>query len=181
MRYNVAQLLKDPTGSARSYELNEDLDGPAPLEGLVRGQVWLLRTHHGILVRAEAETPLAATCSRCLADFAAPVGLTVEEEFFPVIDVNTGRTVPMPEGVDEDANGEFRIDANHILDLTEMLRQCMITATPMKPLCQPQCRGLCLECGANLNSLKSEACGCDVVPRDPRWGALAELLQQKQV
>lgn len=177
MRYNVAQLLKEPTGSIRSYELNERLDGPAPLEGQVCGQVWLLRTHHGILVRAEAETPAAVSCSRCVTNFVTPVTLTVEEEFFPAIDVNTGHGAPLPEGVDEETDAEFRIDANHTLDLTEMLRQCVITATPMKPLCQPQCRGLCRDCGANLNL---EECRCAAGRRDPRWGALAELLQQKQ-
>jgi uncharacterized protein len=99
--------------------------------------------------------------------------LTIEEEFFPLIDVNTGRGAPLPE----DADGAFRIDANHILDLTEVLRQCVITDTPMKPLCQPECRGLCRECGANLNR---ETCRCSAAQRDPRWESLTALLHQKQ-
>ena len=172
MRYNVAQLLKEPVGSARRYQLDDTLDGPAPLEGRVQGQVSLLHTHQGILVRAEVETMVSVACSRCLTSFVTPVQLTIEEEFFPLIDVNTGRGVPLPE----DADGAFRIDANHMLDLTEVLRQCVITDTPMKPLCQPQCRGLCRECGANLNS---EVCRCSTALGDPRWGALTALLQQK--
>ncbi len=173
MRYNVAQLLKEPIGSTRSYELNENLDGPAPLEGQVHGQVSLVHTHQGILVTAEIEAPVALDCSRCVASFESPVWMTVEEEFFPIIDVNTGHRVPLPE----EADAAFCIDASHILDLTEVLRQCLITGTPMKPLCQPQCRGLCRDCGANLNL---EECGCDAGNRDPRWGALMDLLKQKQ-
>jgi uncharacterized protein len=173
MLYNVAQLLKEPVGASRSYELNENLDGPAPLEGQVHGRVQLLHTHQGVLVRAEVETQVALSCSRCVASFVNPVQETVEEEFFPTIDVNTGNRVPLPE----EADATFQIDASHLLDLTEMLRQCVITSTPMKPLCQPQCRGLCRDCGANLNL---EQCGCSASPQDPRWGALTQLLRQRQ-
>lgn len=173
MRYNIAQLLKEPVGSTRRYQVNDTLAGPAPLEGYVLGQVSLLHTHQGILVRAEVETPVTAGCSRCVTRFVTPLRLTIEEEFFPLIDINTGREVPLPE----DADGAFRIDANHMLDLTEVLRQCVITDTPMKPLCQPECRGLCRECGANLNR---ETCRCSAEHGDPRWKSLTALLNQNQ-
>lgn len=173
MRYNVAQLLKEPIGSTRRYQLDDTLGGPSPLEGRVQGQVSLLHTHQGILVGAEVETPVSVGCSRCLTPFVTPIRLTIEEEFFPLIDVNTGRGVPLPE----DVEGAFRIDPNHILDLTEVLRQCVITDMPMKPLCRPQCRGLCPECGVNLNR---ETCRCSAAHGDPRWESLTALLHQKQ-
>ena len=172
MRYNAAQLLKEPIGSTRSYQLAETLNGPDPLEGRVEGRVVLVRTHQGVLVRAAAELPVPASCSRCLTSFATTVELALEEEFFPLIDVNTGRQVPLPE----DADGAFRIDASHTLDLTEVLRQGVITEMPMKPLCQPQCLGLCRDCGANLNR---ETCRCSATNRDPRWGSLMTLLNEK--
>jgi uncharacterized protein len=169
MRFNIAQLLKEPIGSTRSYLLDETLAGPEPLTGRVRGRVSILRTHQGVLVRLEAEAPIALSCSRCLTPFAATTSFTSEEEFFPLIDVNTGRPVPLPE----DADGAFRIGADHVLDLTEMVRQGIITETPMKPLCHPQCRGLCPECGANLNQGE---CSCGAARR----GAMTAPRRQKQ-
>jgi uncharacterized protein len=173
MQYNVAPLLKEPIGSHRSYRLDETLAGPAPLEGQVCGQVDLMHTHQGVLVSAKVEAPVTLSCSRCVTSFHTPVRLTVEEEFFPTVDVNTGHFVPLPA----DADPAFRIDAGHVLDLTEVLRQCLITETPMKPLCQPQCLGLCRECGANLNL---GGCGCGAGRGDPRWGALRALLEPQQ-
>jgi uncharacterized protein len=149
------------------------LDGPAHPEGHVRGLAQVLRTHQGLLVRLEAEAPIDLSCSRCVTPFSASVSLSLEEEFFPLIDVNTGRPVPLPE----EADGAFRIGPDHVLDLTEVLRQGIITETPMKPLCGPQCLGLCHNCGANLNR---DTCRCDAGSTDPRWGALAALLRQQR-
>jgi len=171
MLYNVSQLLKEPIGSTREYRVDEIVDGPELLAGKVLGQVNLLHTHQGVLVRGQVQVETAWSCSRCLASVTDTASLEIEEEYFPVIDVITGRRVPMPE----DADPTFSIDANHTLDLTEVLRQCLITEAPMKPLCRPECQGLCRTCGVNLNQA---ACSCGGAS-DPRWGALADLLRNQ--
>jgi uncharacterized protein len=172
MRYNVAQLLKESIGSTPSYQLEETFTGSERFANWVSGSVHFLRTHQGILVNAELEAQVTLACGRCLSEFTLPLNLDVEEEFFPVVDVNTGRRLSPPVGSEG-----FRIDANHTLDLTELLRQYVITYQPMKPLCSPDCSGLCQQCGANLNQRN---CSCDTTQRDPRWGALAELLYHRQ-
>jgi uncharacterized protein len=172
MRYNVAQLLKEPIGSTRSYQLEETFTGSERFAHRVSGPVHFLRTHQGILVNAELEARVTLTCGRCLSDVTLPLTLQVEEEFFPVVDVATGRRLSLPAGSEG-----FRIDASHTLDLTEVLRQYVITYQPMKPLCSPDCSGLCPQCGANLNQRN---CSCDSAQRDPRWGALAKLLYHQQ-
>ena len=98
--------------------------------------------------------------------------MTLEEEFFPLIDVCTGRLMEVPE----ESEGE-PIDIDHVLDLTDLLRQCVITDQPMKPLCQSDCQGLCQECGVNLNQ---EKCTCSDDRRDPRWAALSTLLHESK-
>ena len=168
MQYNVAQLLKEPMGSARRFRLEAGLvEAPLPAT-CVSGSVRMLRTHQGVLVNAELEIASVVTCSRCVDDFDRVSTLHIEEEFFPTIDLHTGRRVTLGEE-DEDA---LQIGDDHLLDLSEVVRQYAISDQPMKPLCRAECLGLCLECGADLNR---SGCVCNEAPIDPRWGALAGL------
>jgi uncharacterized protein len=160
---NVAQLLKAEVGARRSYDLSELAEG----SDRVRGRVDLLRSLDGILVTAEFETELEAECARCLMPARVTVVARFEEEFLPSIDVVSGLPVSV-SGPD----GAFMIDQNHILDLGEAIRQYALLAAPMKPLCKPDCAGLCPKCGQDLNR---GACGCRAPAVDPRWEKLARL------
>lgn len=160
MQINVVQLLKDSIGSSRNYQVDE-LD---PVGRPVQGDIVLLRTDRGILVRARLTATVEAACSRCLAYFDYPVKLQIEEEYFPTVDLATGAALPLPEEL-----GAFTIDDTHILDLAEAVRQYSVLAVPIKPLCRPDCAGLCPQCGYNLNR---GPCHCPPPPRDPRWATL---------
>ncbi|MBI2917297.1 MAG: DUF177 domain-containing protein [Chloroflexi bacterium] len=159
MKFNVAQLLKDDIGSAREYPLSEPLEVPGEEPQPVSGKVRMLRTNRCILVRGRIITWVRSNCSRCLTPFSQEVQVELEEEFFPVIDVNSGVPVPVPS----DASEPFTIDEHHILELTEVLRQDSQLALPMKPLCRPDCPGLCPRCGHNLNL---GPCQCDETSPD---------------
>jgi len=171
MIYNVAQLLKEPVGSTRRFstESRENIDNGAT-EILPLGQVYLLRTDRGILVRADLDARLRMVCSRCLASFQQPVALSLEEEFLPSVAVANGQPLRLPE----DAEASFTIDKNHMLDLTEASRQYCLTSQPMKPLCSQGCLGFCQACGGNKSD---DLCTCESKGRDPRWGVLADLLE----
>lgn len=168
MHYNVAQLLKEPIGSLRSYQLDEKFTGAQKCADSVSGPVQMVRVHNGILVRATLEVRSNLICSRCLGEFPTASQLMIEEEFFPTVDPQTGRKVSQQEDAEEAAF----IDSNHILDLTGITNECVITNLPMKPLCEVNCRGLCQSCGANRNL---ESCECVNQSMDPRWAALAGL------
>ena len=168
MQFNVAQLLKEPMGSIRNFRVEEGPSEGLPVVSSVSGDVRVLRTHRGVLVKAYLDIQTALTCSRCVGDFDRISTVRIEEEFLPAIDLHTGRRVDIS---DEDEEG-LRIDDEHLLDLTEVTRQYAISDQPMKPLWSSDCLGLCLECGTDLN--QSE-CGCNSIPIDPRWGALAGL------
>ncbi|MFH1733516.1 MAG: DUF177 domain-containing protein [bacterium] len=58
------------------------------------------------------------------------------------------------------------------IDLAQDIRDLLILELPTKVLCDEECKGLCLNCGANLNR---EACSCQDKPSDPRWDALKKL------
>jgi uncharacterized protein len=135
----------------------------------LQGKVKFLRTGMGILVTGHLQTAVSLPCRRCLTPVIVPVALDLEEEFRPSIDLITGQALPM-EGDDEEAT---RTDVHHILDLTEVVRQNLLLTVPMSALCSPQCRGLCPDCGANLNE---GSCGCQREEGDPRLAALRDLL-----
>ena len=169
MRYNVAQLLKEPIGSLRSYQLDENFAGPNRFADSVSGPVHLIRVHHGILLRATVEVRSNLICSRCLGEFPSASQLMIEEEFFPKVDPQSGRKTSLLE-YEQDA---ALIDSKHILDLTGITNEYFIANLPMKPLCILDCKGLCPLCGANQNL---ECCDCANQTVDPRWQALAGLV-----
>ena len=170
MQYNVAQLLKEPTGATRRVHVEGGLEISGGAAASYRGGLELLRTHQGLLVRGTLEASVGSSCSRCLGDFASQCRLDVEEEFYPQVDVSTGRKL------EQFAENEgTTIDLDHVLDVAEVLRQYAIAAQPIKSLCRESCQGLCQECGVDLNA---ESCICSKADIDPRWNALAALLNQ---
>ncbi len=169
LSYNVAGLLRSAPGTARRYavheaalEIADDLRLAAPIDGEVR----LWRTGRSILARAELTTALAERCSRCLASISAPISISVEEEALPSIDLETGQ--PIDASAEPEA---LRLDDHHELDLAEPIREAISLAEPIAPLCRPDCLGLCVVCGAELNDLPDHGHGAESV--DPRLALLA--------
>jgi len=174
MRFNVASLLKSIYGSARTYEVNDEID--LFRDGrvcLMQGTVTLMHTNRGILARGELNTVIEVECARCLKETTNPLSLKIEEEYFPSIDIITGAPVPVPE----DDPMVFRVSAQHEIDITEAVRQYAVMAVPMKPLCKPDCAGICPSCGKNLNE---GACECPHEQADPRWAKLLEAVKKQK-
>lgn len=164
MQFNVSQLLREPVGSTRRYSLE-------PEPPVHRGSVELIRTPQGVLVRCVAVVVVDAICSRCLAPFGYPEEIAFEEVFHQQVDVHTGLRI------DTDAEPEnFLIDVNHTIDIREAVRQYSEVAAEMQPLCRPDCPGICPVCGQDLSI---EPCGCDRASGDPRWSALAALMNRR--
>lgn len=171
MQYNVAQLLKGPIGGTRTYAVQADitdLDRALPVVRPLVGDVHFLRTRAGILVQGFLWTEVRLLCSRCQEPMVARLELHLEEEFRPTVDVLTGRKLVM-----EEEDQALWIDARHILDLTEVVRQGLLLAIPMRPLCRPDCKGLCPICGQNWNE---GPCTCAEAEGDARWAILKRLL-----
>jgi uncharacterized protein len=168
MEINVSQQLKAHVGNVREYEVNDvtDILGNG-VDVTVKGQVKLTRTNRGILVNGTMHARVPEECSRCLKPFDFPLDFNIEEEYFPVIDVNSGLYVEIP-----DEPGSFTIDEHHILDLSEAIRQNALLAIPMKPLCRKDCAGFCMTCGKDLNEGRCE-CGKEAI--DQRWSKLITL------
>jgi uncharacterized protein len=154
---------------AASLALYDDEGNNMEVRNL-KGEVKVTRLSDGLLVQGDVQADVDVLCSRCLDNITLSVDARLEEQFKPTVDVETGRVIKREdEAQDEDA---FAIDPNHHMDLSEPIRQALLVALPMRPLCREDCKGLCPICGANRNTTD---CGHTDEPMDSRWEGLHEL------
>ena len=168
-------LLAEPAGSVRDLlvsapplDFGPDLIQVRDVEGAVR----LTRTNRGLLVHGRLRTAIAQTCSRCLREIEYPVEIEFDEEALPTIDFASG--LPVDAAGEPDA---LRLTDHHELDLEEEVRDGVLLAEPIAPLCRDDCPGLCIVCGQELGSGPHDHPDEEV---DPRLEALRLLLDESQ-
>ncbi len=159
MRYNVAQLLKEPVGFQWDLQVNEEVLIEAGVRERVVGHVRLTRFNRGVWAKAGLDVEVDESCGRCLSVFRLPVHVCIDER-------------ARPSGPAEAENGELVIDRDGALDLRETLRQYLILNRPVKAVCQSDCKGICALCGGDKNL---SPCQCQERPVEPRWAKLAAL------
>jgi uncharacterized protein len=172
LKFNVAQLLREMIGAQRSYSFTEQaltLDETLSLRDIT-GNVRFMRTASGVIGDAHARGQIEMECTRCLKPALQQIDVQFYDEFHSRIEVNTGAPLPKPDEEDP-----FFIDEAHMVDLGEAIREYALIELPMRPLCQPDCKGLCPQCGIDRNT---EVCDCDTDVVDDRLAALKVLLQQ---
>lgn len=124
----------------------------------------------GVLVTGTAYADLDGECARCLEPISNTDRSTAEvtfQELFVYDDRRGG------EPVSED--DEVSTLEDDLLDLEPLLRDAVVLALPFQPLCQDDCPGLCVECGARLADDPDHQ---HEAPIDPRWTALTQLETQ---
>ena len=172
LQVNVAQLLKDAIGTTRTFEVDDpELESDDGAPAYVQGALRLTRTDRGIWASGMVAFSVDHLCSRCLAPFAWRGEAKVDDVFLPSVDIATGARLRYRD--DDDDADTTSIDEQHVLDLSDTLRQYRLAAIPMAPVCREDCKGICPECGANKNET---ACTCERY-QDPRWTVLRELLE----
>ena len=116
------------------------------------------------------KTALEHECSRCLEPFRHPVDSAFDIRYLP----QTGNTGEEEKEVEEDdlSDAFYRDDQ---IDLMHLMEEQFYLAMPMKPLCRQDCKGLCSNCGTNLNVA---TCDCQVRWEDPRLAGLKALMNR---
>jgi uncharacterized protein len=155
-----------------AIDLGEEGKLRAPLKTSGRAEV--IEEHHGknqvikdIRLRGRLSTSLELPCARCIE----PVDQDVNREF---------ELLYRPQGSDAgrdelsvtDAEAEIGYYQGDGILLEDVLREQVLLALPLKVTCRPDCKGLCPQCGKNLNQ---EQCSCANEVEDPRWAALKEV------
>ena len=153
-------------------DFGEEVRQTTPLE--TSGHAEVVEEHHGkhevildLRLRGKLSAGLELQCARCLD----PVKQNVKREFELLY-----RPLGADAGRDElsvtDAEAEIGYYQNAGLLLEDVLREQVLLALPLKVTCRPDCKGLCPQCGKNLNQ---EQCSCSTEIEDPRWAALKEV------
>lgn len=163
LRLNVGFLLHESVGYSRTFDfdlptvqVSEDLD-----VSHVHGQLRLTRTAQGLYGQGNlhARTPLE--CVRCLVPFDQEINARVDDLFVHPPGAASEPLLAIPE--------------NAILDLGPLLREYFLLDLPLQPVCRQDCRGLCPECGNNLNE---STCRHPASEIDPRLAGLQSLLSR---
>lgn len=113
----------------------------------------------GVLVSGSLRARFELECARCLTKFDSPATVDVVELF-----AVPGHELPAEEDAYEVRGTE--------IDLEPMVRDALVLALPVHPLCREDCAGMCARCGADWNSA---TCDCSDDGGDPRWAGLDAL------
>lgn len=122
----------------------------------------------GVLVTGTATATAVGECVRCLREVTEPVVVDLTELFaYP-----GGRQV-----AEEDDEDPLPLLEGDLLDLETTVTDALVPALPFRPLCSPDCAGLCSECGIRLDDAEP---GHAHEVLDPRWAALAALAERSE-
>jgi uncharacterized protein len=148
LTFPLATLLAEPAGAGRRYEIH-GVTIPLPdelrLAEPIEGGLDVTRTNPGVILRAELDTAIEQSCSRCLRDIVLPVHVSLDEEALPTLDISSG--APLDRTIEPDV---ARLTAHHELELAPLVADAISLAEPIAPLCEPDCPGLCSICGERL-------------------------------
>jgi len=161
-RINVGFIIHEEVGY--SHEIPFELDyvklDDFELRNLT-GQVDIGRTPQGLVVQGKFSADTNLECVRCLKEFKYPLKWEITELYaFNKKSVSESELL-----VPDDAH----------IDLAPLIREYALLEIPIKPLHEPECMGLCIECGQDLN-LKD--CGHSQDPGDSPFATLKDLLDE---
>jgi uncharacterized protein len=158
--------------SPGAIDLGAEVRQRTPLR--TEGRADLVEEHHGkhqvvrdIRLKGKLETSLEVACARCLE----PVVHEVERNF-DLLYRPLGTDAGHEELSVTDAEAEIGYYQGNSLLFEDVLREQVLLAVPLKTVCREECRGLCPQCGRNLNEGQ---CSCVAQMEDPRWAALKEI------
>lgn len=112
-----------------------------------------------VTLRAKVHYRYDGVCDRCTCEIHRD--LVMEMEHILVVSLN------------HEDDGSFVLIDNYQLPLDELVEEDLILDQPSKILCRDDCRGLCPQCGKDLNG---GLCGCQPDTVDPRLAVLKQLL-----
>lgn len=129
-----------------------------PVRAEVTGRLTVDYVSRRFLLGGSLSATGQATCGRCLGEFACIWEVPVEIQV--LLDVGT-----------DEGEGDTLVirQSRGEVNLQDPLRESLILAFPLAPMCGENCRGLCPQCGINRNE---DTCTCADEEHDPRWDGL---------
>jgi uncharacterized protein len=161
LRLNVGFLITATIGTNRDFSFDYDTMrlGDDLTVRMFSGTAEFSRTPQGLLLQGDFSAETDLECVRCLEMYIQPLK-------WSLTDLYAFERRHMSE------SGLLMPESGHI-DLEPLLREYALLEFPIKPICKPDCKGLCQVCGENLNKVD---CGHRPEPDSP-FVALKDLLQ----
>ncbi len=122
----------------------------------------IFKVEDSVLLNGTIKYIFATECARCLTPFDNTVETKFEANLVHQLDEN-----------DESDEIQLKISEGCV-DLEEVIKQMIYLSMPMKSVCKKDCKGICPNCGVNLNL---EKCKCEDNLTDPRFDKLKDLLK----
>ncbi len=148
-------------------------DGPALLH------VKLQKTGSGVLLRGSTEVAVHSPCRRCLADVHLRVPVSFTLNLVSRAALSEGEDADGADDEQTERAGSFDLERadeelfdGTTIELDPLVREQVLLALPMHAVCTEDCKGLCSQCGKNLNEGQ---CGCAVTQVDPRLAVLKNI------
>ncbi len=171
MRIELEKLQGGKGGFAHVYQPDElnpvdervRLSEPAEVKGNVK------LAGHEVFVSGQVETRAQLECDRCLKPLELPVSADFVLEYITGSDYESSSTAALSE--EEMAVSVFDGES---IDVDEIVKEQILLAVPARTLCREDCKGMCPECGIDLNAGQ---CNCAADEVDPRWAALKDFKQ----
>jgi uncharacterized protein len=140
-RLNVGFILGQSVGYSRDFLFESPevhLDPEFLLQDL-HGVARITRTAQGLLVQVDLHAVTPSECARCLSAMSQPLNTDFTELYAFNRESVTESGLLLPE--------------SGYINLTPLVREYMLLAVPISPVCSPDCKGLCPICGENLNEV----------------------------
>lgn len=135
----------------------------------LKGKVFVQRADEGVIIRGSLKGVVVVPCARCTEDATVDIDTSFDEY----------EEIPAEGGHSKDEEHEGYVTwRNHapMLNLAEIGWEQFMLAQPVTPLCMESCKGLCPDCGINLNMGE---CRCKKEHGDPRMAPLANATVKK--
>jgi len=163
-------LIEDISDERLDLDIEEKF-GPeeGPLVSPVKAHLELTKSHSEVIVVGNVSAELELECSRCLKKYRQVMAVPVDVVYHPMEDIGTDRH----ELKDDEMDMGFY--QGEEFDLKELLREQIMLNIQMKPLCDENCKGICSQCGTDLNT---GTCSCETKQIDSRLEVLKKLLEK---
>lgn len=168
MTIDVSGILKELGGRIEvngEVEIGEfefsgerySLEAPLKVSGIISNN------GKALVLTADVEAELCTRCARCLDEIIVDAGFSMEESF-----AQSESKIPEDD--------EIIVFDGYTIELDDIIEDNLIMNIEGRYLCEEDCKGLCPQCGANLNDGE---CGCNREFIDPRWSGLADLMNNE--
>jgi uncharacterized protein len=126
--------------------------------------LYILRTSDNVQISGTARIALKPSCARCMEAFDKKLQVPLHVNLAPHKDMNFEEDEEAEGGIDKE-DVAFSFYKGEEIDLDAILREILLLEIPLRYLCEESCKGLCAQCGHNLNL---GGCKCAKKAADPR-------------